>query len=710
MVYIKHMRRTILTTLVIICLGAAGSALTANPLPAQEKTQKQVKVKDLDPTYREWLDLVHYIITPLEREVFLKLTNNRDRDAFIHLFWNLRDPSKGTPQNEFQEEHLKRFAYANRYFRGSPLPGWKSDRGRMYIVLGPPSSAEEVNQNGLYPVLIWEYFGGPAKGLPTVFRIVFYKRYGSGDYKLYIPAVDGPFSLLQKQIGTVDPNNYYKVYEEILNVSPTVADICLSLIPGEPLHEYNPSLQDPILIGNIYELPKRKINATYARNFLSYKGLVETSVLTNYFNVKSDLYILKDPILDLNFVHFAMLPDRISVDYSEDRDQYYFNFNLLVVLKKGEEVVFQYDHDFPFYYSKEDLDRQLSHGIIIMDYFPVIEGEYRLIAVLQNALNKEISYYESKVSTLSSSTPTPQVYGPLLSYQSSLPSQQVYSPFNIMGRTVKVDPQKTFGLKDPIYSTFCIDRGNYEQKTQVKLEVQCLDEARPYNKTYSFAMTEGKKFEIFTQALETLNYGNYLIKASLWGEDHAVLASQERGFVVSPLAAVPHPPSAAKPLKSENHFAFYTMVAQQYENVQDFTKAEFYFEKAFGLNRSYPQLLKLYAALLLREEKYDKALTVIQGLKNQEKELFSYYALQGRILYQKGSYPEAVDSLLEANKIYDSDVLVLNTLGLALLRVGEKEEAVNALSASLSIDNKQEDIARLLQQLKGESKNEKKKK
>jgi GWxTD domain-containing protein len=710
MVYIRQMRRTILTTLLITCLFSLGNALAAKPLPARTKTGKHVKVKDLDAKYKDWLDLVSYIITPLEKDVFFELTNNKDRDAFIHLFWNLRDPSKGTPQNEFQEEHLKRFDYANHYFRGSPLPGWKSDRGRMYILLGPPVNIEEVNQNGLYPVLIWEYYGGPEKGLPTVFRIVFYKRYGSGDYKLYIPAVDGPYSLLQKQVGEVDPNDYYKVYDEILNISPSVANICLSLIPGEAIHEYNPSMQDPILIGNIYELPRRKINATYARNFLNYKGLVETSVLTNYFNVKSDLYILKDPIVGLNFVHFALLPDRISVDYSEDKDKYYFNFNLLVVLKKGEDVVFQYDHDFPFYYSKEDLDRQLSYGIIIMDYFPVIEGNFRLIAVLQNALNKEISYYESKVSSLSSSTPTPQVYGPLLSYQASLPSRQVFSPFNIMGHAIKVDPQKTFGLKDQIYSTFCIDRGNYEKKAAVKLDVECQDEARPYHKTYSFAMTEGKKFEIFSQTLETLNYGNYLIKASLRGEDDSVLASQERGFVVSPLAAVPHPPSAAIPIKSENHFVFYTMVAQQYENVQDFKKAEFYYEKAFTLNQSYPQLLKFYALFLLKEEKYAKALTVIQGLKSQEKELFDYYALQGRILYQKGSYPEAVDSLLEANKIYDSDILVLNTLGLGLLRIGQKEEAVKALTASLSINANQQDIAGLLQQLKGEHKNEKNKK
>lgn len=704
------MIRKILTILFMVTLAYAlnlniGTSLRAAP----QKTKKRIEIKESDKKYQDWLDLVHYIMTPTEKDVFLRLSNNRDRDTFINLFWNLRDPTKGTPQNEYKEEHIKRFKYANHYFRDSPGPGWKSDRGRIYIVLGPPVNVNEVIQNGLYPVLIWEYFGGPEKGLPTLFRMVFYKKYDTGDYKQYIPVVDGPLSLLRTHIGALDSSDYYKIYDELQKLSPEVAEISLSLIPGEGKRTFTPSLQDPLLVGKIYELPRRRINSTYARNFLNYKGLVETSVTTNYMSLKTDLYILKNPILKLNFVHFALLPERISVDYSADKDQYYFNFNLLVVLKKGENVIFQYNKNFPFYYSREDLDKQLSHGMIITDYFPVIEGEYRLIAILQNSLNKEISYYERKISIPTVSTPKPQVYGPLMTYQLNPSLQPALSAFNIMGHVIKVDPQKTFGMRDNLYSTFCIDRGNYENKVQVRLDVDCLDEARPYHKTYSFDMPERKKFEVFTRLLEKLNYGNYTIKASILGEDNSVLDSKERAFVVSPLAAVPHPPFAAKTMRNDNRFLFYTMVAQQYENVKNPASAEFYYEKAFSLNQAYPQLLKLYAAFLLEQKKYDKILTVIENLKNLEKEVFHYYTLKGRACYYSGRYEEAVDALLEANKIYDSDVVVLNTLGLSLLRIGEKEEAIKALSASLKIVDTQEDIAGLLEQLKEKEKHDKKK-
>lgn len=704
------MKRKILITLLLTCLAAVVNINVGKSLQAaQKETQGKVKVKDLDKKYRDWLDLVLYIITPMEKNIFLKLTNNRDRDAFINLFWNLRDPTKGTPQNEFKDEHIKRFNYASHYFRGGPGPGWRSDRGKIYIVLGPPLNVNEVIKEGLMPVLIWEYFGTPENGLPTLFRIVFYKQGGAGDYKLYIPAVDGPLALLRTEIGKFDPNDYYEIYQELMELSPEVAEVSLSLIPREGERYFNPSFQDPILIGKIFDLPKRKINTTYARNFLSYKGLVETSVTTDYMNLKTDLYILKDPGLNLDFVHLALLPERISVDYSADADKYYFNFNLLVVLKKGEDVVFQYNKDFPFYYSEEDL-QELSHGIIITDYFPVIEGKYRLVAVLQNSLNKEISYFEREINVGGGAGPKPQVFGPLMTYQLNPPSQFAFSAFNIMGQVFKVDPLKTFGLKDSIYSAFFIDRGDYEKKVRVRLDVDCMDEARPYHKTYSFDVLTGKKFEVFTQQLEKLNYGNYTVKVSILGEDDSVLGSRERAFVVSPLAAVPHPPFAHKTLSTDNGFLFYTMVAQQYENVKNPDKAGFYYEKAYSLNQSYPQLLKLYASFLLGQKKYDKMLTVIENLKNREKELFDYYALKGRAFYYSGMYADAVDTLLEANKIYDSDVTVLNTLGLSLVRIGEKEEAIKALSASLKIVDTQADIARLLKQLEEEVKNDKKKK
>jgi GWxTD domain-containing protein len=706
-------KKYITTIFVTVVMFMMVNGLSPHPLHAQKAKEKSRKklIKELDPRFREWLDMTAYIITPLEKDVFYKLTNNRDRDSFINLFWNLRDPSKGTPQNEYKDEHIKRFKHASRYFGfTSPLPGWKTDRGKIYILLGPPVSKNEITANGLYPVEIWDYFGSPSKGLPTAFNIVFYRPYSSGDYRLYIPAVDGPAALLRGEIGSIDTSNFQQVYEKIHEIEPQVALVSLSLIPGESTFGFRPSLQDPLMMSNIYELPRKRINATYARNFLKFKGIVETSVTTDYIGLKSAIYTLKDPLLNMNFIHLALLPERLSVDYSPDQDKYYFNFNLIVILKKGEDVVLQYDKDFPLYYTKEELDEKLSHGLIVTDYFPVTAGKFKLVVILQNSLNKELSYYEKMIDIPSVETAVPRIYGPLVSYRINQTPQAVYSSFNLMNNNIKIDPKQVFGLRDSINTFLCVDKGKYNKPVNVELTVKCDDEGRPYEKTYTMEFPQGKSFWYFTKYLEQLKYGNYILSAKVTDEKGIVLDVKTSTFQVSPHSYVPHPPLAAKTLKPENRFLFYMALASQHQKLKEFSRAEMFFEKALEINKTFAPLIKNYASFLLSREKYDKVLSIVENLKGREKEAFDYHALRGKALYHQNNYNAAVAALLEANKIYDSDIPVINTLALALIKIGQKDEAVKALAASLKIHPNQENVKKILLQLKEEQSRENTKK
>lgn len=115
----------------------------------QEKDQRRRLVEDFSQ-YRKWIDQdVIYIITPEERAAFALLSNDAERDAFIENFWVNRDPTPDTPENEFKEEHYRRIAYANQHF-GAGTPGWKTDRGRMYIIHGPPDEIESHPSGGTY--------------------------------------------------------------------------------------------------------------------------------------------------------------------------------------------------------------------------------------------------------------------------------------------------------------------------------------------------------------------------------------------------------------------------------------------------------------------------------------------------------------------------------------------------------------------------------
>lgn len=100
--------------------------------------------------YTKWLhEDVAYIITDQERATFKSLENDAQREAFIQEFWQKRDPTPGTPENEFKNEQYRRIAYANEHFASS-IPGWKTDRGRIYITYGPPDEIEDHSSGGFY--------------------------------------------------------------------------------------------------------------------------------------------------------------------------------------------------------------------------------------------------------------------------------------------------------------------------------------------------------------------------------------------------------------------------------------------------------------------------------------------------------------------------------------------------------------------------------
>jgi GWxTD domain-containing protein len=106
--------------------------------------------KELDTPYKKWLqEEVPYIISDEERAAFLHLQTNEEREQFIEAFWQRRDPTPDTVENEFKEEHYRRIAYANERF-ASGIPGWKTDRGRIYIMWGPPDEIDSHSQGSNY--------------------------------------------------------------------------------------------------------------------------------------------------------------------------------------------------------------------------------------------------------------------------------------------------------------------------------------------------------------------------------------------------------------------------------------------------------------------------------------------------------------------------------------------------------------------------------
>jgi GWxTD domain-containing protein len=123
----------------------------ARPLSEREKKRREEKLrKELETPYRKWLNEdVAYIITDEERAAFKRLQTDEEREQFIEQFWLRRDPTPDTIENEFKEEHYRRIAYSNEHY-ASGIPGWKTDRGRIYITYGPPDEIESHPSGGSY--------------------------------------------------------------------------------------------------------------------------------------------------------------------------------------------------------------------------------------------------------------------------------------------------------------------------------------------------------------------------------------------------------------------------------------------------------------------------------------------------------------------------------------------------------------------------------
>jgi GWxTD domain-containing protein len=181
----------------LVLTGASLLGFAQKETQSQDPTDKPRNIKpELKKAYKDWLEKdVTYVITDEERKAFKKLATDDERERFIEEFWRRRDPDPDTDENEFKEEYYERIAYANEHF-ASGIPGWKTDRGRIWIMYGKPDGQESHPMGGsydrpsyegggstsTYPFETWfyRYIAGVGSGI----EIEFVDPTGSGEYRI----------------------------------------------------------------------------------------------------------------------------------------------------------------------------------------------------------------------------------------------------------------------------------------------------------------------------------------------------------------------------------------------------------------------------------------------------------------------------------------------------------------------------------------------
>lgn len=397
-------------------LACATVALCFLPSPATAQnfdldSYERVDIDTLAEDHRRWIqEEVSVIITDTEREVFLRLQTDARRADFIERFWAVRDPSPGTPRNEYRELHYERFAHVVKTF-GRTLAGngWRTDMGRIYLLLGKPQQTNRLpNTTQAVPIEVWFYNVDPAYGTPPFFYLIFFKDRGIGDYRLYSPAIDGPERLLNASgradlgrgsgggsIGagrtSLAMTQAERAIDALRLIDPELGNAAASLVPGDAASGMISPLRSEMVLSRIFDIPGRLMPRP-AWAFRALAGEAAASVRFETLPLKSIAHVLFDPS-GLPFVHFATRTMGDKLNLNNYQDKYYVTFDVASSIRDADMRILE---DRPSRTLQADLDeetaRRLRGGPVeYIERMPLLEGEYFLDIMVENNLTRQFA-------------------------------------------------------------------------------------------------------------------------------------------------------------------------------------------------------------------------------------------------------------------------------------------------------------------------------
>ena len=420
------MCRRKISSLPVAALALGLAALLASPadaLPAGQTASARTldldefprhRLDELAPRHRDFIERVaRWIITDDEREVFLRLPDEQRRDLFIEEFWRRRDPTPGTRRNEYREQHMRRLDYASRIFsRGSPRPGWMTDRGRIYILLGEPQRVDRFPNTQLsYPLEYWFYNVDTRLGLPGFFYVAFFKRNGVGEYRLYSPLGDGPEALLNptgqnqaiyestrpehRRIGRPTPyGDLGAVVDALKDVDAELARVAVSLIPASGATLAMAPVRSEMLLARIEDLPNRIMaDPSWAFAFLT--GSAKSDVRFETLPVQAEAVAWLDPSGGM-FVHYAVRADagRLNLVSYEDTHALTFSLSDSLSDEAGRLLDDPAPRSIEAPLEADALEQLRRERLTIVERIPAIPGRYTLGVVLENNVSHEFGRAE----------------------------------------------------------------------------------------------------------------------------------------------------------------------------------------------------------------------------------------------------------------------------------------------------------------------------
>jgi len=694
-----------LTLALIIFLQAAystGYSPGSGPQKKPGPQQKKEKEPPLPEKYRKWLDEeVVYIITPVEREIFLKLRTDRERELFIEAFWKHRDPVPETEENEFKSEHYRRIEYVNRYFgRESPKPGWKTDRGRFYIILGPPNDIQRIDSKSeVYDTEIWFYQGKTDLGLPPGFNVLFFREKGTGEFRLYSPTNDGPQALLTGYWG--DQADYMAAYQKLREVDPTLANVSLSLIPGEENTQLGrPSLSSDLLLRQIELTPRRMVEDKYARKFFEYKDLVEVEYSANYLDSDYLVKVLKSPA-GFYLIHYTLEPKRLSVNQYDNRFATNLKLNGTLSTLDGK-IVYQFEKTYPVQMNEAQMKERQNLPVAIYDVLPCVPGDYKLSVLVKNEASREFTSLEQTIRIPGKGGV--EMSAPILAYKVS-PAESAggrVKAFLVGGNQLYLQAGRVFTARDELAVVLQLYGLTPALRDKGSLRFQFVKDTETFREKViplTEILTLPEVMQIFS--LSDFPPAHYFLNVSLMVEGREQVVTREE-FDLTFLENLPRPWILSRVLPPLDNPYYGHILGTQLYNLGRLNEARTVLEQALAAEPQNEELSRQLAQVCIDQREFTRAVGLVEKFIAGEKQAaYETYLVAGRAYFHLGEYQKALDALDRAVNVHGTNITLLNLIGDCYLGLGKKAEAVAVWEKSLEIMPDQPEIRKKLQAAKG---------
>jgi len=498
-----------------------------------------------------------------------------------------------------------------------------------------------------------------------------------------------------------DPADFMGAYEKLKDAEPLLAQVSLSLIPGEQsVIGGRPSLASDMLINRIESTPQRLIKEAYAQKFLMYKDIVEVEYSANYINNDSLIKLLKSPS-GIYFIHYAIELDRLSVNQYENKYYTTLKMNGNISNKDGN-TIFQYEKTIALDISEDQMKKVSHKPLSIRDMFPMIPGSYKISVLLKNEVSKEFTSVERNL-LIPSEDDRLQMTSLILGFetnQENAPSERL-RPFQLGKNRIQFQANRIFLKSDQLCVVFQIHGLKKEMRERGILKYVIMREDQEF-RAFTKKITDYTDSPNYIESIPLNEFppSHYEIQVSLFFDGKEIITGKEK-FSITHLSSIARPWIYSRLLPPVGDPLYSFILGTQLYKSDKLAEAEAELEKAYSQRKDSIEFAYNLSLVYFSLKKYDKTVRVLQPFFNQtEPPKYDVYFLYGRALKYSEVYDGAIEVFNEAASRYGINVYILNELGETYFKKGDFVKALASWEKSLEINSNQPQIRELIEAVK----------